>query len=297
MNGLVLIDKPAGCTSHDVVNRWRKLAQTKRVGHLGTLDPMATGLLALVTGHATRLAQFFGQDQKTYEAEITLGAVSDTYDADGEVIETGIPVPHEQAVIRAALDRFRGRLLQVPPAISAKKVGGVAAYKLARKQIKVELAPVEVDVSELTIKGISENKIWLSVTCSAGTYIRSIAQDLGQILGCGGMLSKLRRTKIGQFRVEKSRSLPALEQLASEGCLYDAVLSSSELLPDFPSEYCSQTIEMQIRQGRDFRTSPFTVPPGSPFVKALSYSGELIAIGELRIPNVYHPSTVLYDND
>lgn len=293
MNGLVLIDKPAGCTSHDVVNRWRKLAQTKRVGHLGTLDPMATGLLALVTGHATRLAQFFGQDRKTYDAEITLGAVSDTYDADGEVVETGIPVPREQAVIFSALDRFRGRFLQKPPAISAKKVGGVAAYKLARKQITVELAPVEVDVSELTVNSISENRIWLSVTCSAGTYIRSIAQDLGQVLGCGGILSKLRRTRVGPFRVETSRSLPELEQLASEGRLQDAVLSSSELLPEFPSEYCSRSVETQIRQGRDFRTSPFTVPPGSPFVKALSYSGELIAIGELRIPNIYHPSTVL----
>ncbi|MCU1295470.1 MAG: tRNA pseudouridine synthase [Bryobacterales bacterium] len=293
MNGLVLIDKPGGCTSHDVVNRWRKLAQTKRVGHLGTLDPMATGLLALVTGQATRLAQFFGRDEKTYEAEITLGVISNTYDAEGEVEETGIPVPSDRAAIVSTLDRFRGRFLQTPPAVSAKKVGGVAAYKLARKQIAVDLVPIEVEVSDLKIAEISEGRIRLSITSSAGTYIRSIAHDLGQALGCGGLLSKLRRTKVGPFRVESARTLPELEQLASEGRLQDAVLASAKLLPQFPSEYVGVNVEAQIRQGRDFRTSPFSVPPGSPFVKALSYSGELIAIGELRIPNIYHPSTVL----
>ena len=293
MNGLVLIDKPGGCTSHDVVNRWRKLAQTKRVGHLGTLDPMATGLLALVTGQATRLAQFFGREEKTYEAEITLGVVSNTYDAEGDLAETSTPVPNDRAVIVAALDRFRGRFMQTPPVVSAKKVGGVAAYKLARKQIAVELAPVEVEVSELKIAEISGSRIQLSITSSAGTYIRSIAHDLGQALGCGGLLSKLRRTKVGPFKVESARTIPELEQLATEGRLQEAVLSSANLLPQFPSEYVGINVEAQIRQGRDFRTSPFSVPPGAPFVKALSYSGELIAIGELRIPNIYHPSTVL----
>lgn len=293
MNGLVLIDKPRGCTSHDVVNRWRKLAQTKRAGHLGTLDPMATGLLAVVTGQATRLAQFFGHDDKTYEAEIRLGAVSNTYDAEGEVAETGIAAPEDRDVIAAALGRFRGRFLQTPPAVSAKKVGGVAAYRLARRQVTVDLEPVEVEISELTIFDISGGMIRLSVTCSAGTYIRSIAHDLGQALGCGGLLNGLRRTRIGRFRVEEARDLPALEKLASEGNLQEAVLSSAHLLPDFPAEHFNTSVEKQIRQGRDFRTSPFIVPPGSPYVKALSYSGELIAIGELKVPNVYHPGTVL----
>lgn len=292
MNGLVLIDKPGGCTSHDVVNRWRKLAQTKRVGHLGTLDPMATGLLAVVTGQATRLAQFFGRDEKSYDAEITLGVVSDTYDAEGDVQETGVPAPTDGTAIAAALNQFRGQFFQTPPAVSAKKVGGVAAYKLVRKQIPVKLPPVEVEVRDLEIIEIYGSIIRLSITCTAGTYIRSIAHDLGEVLGCGGLLSKLRRTKVGEFRVEDSRTVTQLEQLASQGKLAEAVVSSAQLLPQFPSEYCSVSVESQIRQGRDFRTSPFTVPPGSPFVKALSFSGELIAIGELRIPNVYHPSTV-----
>lgn len=292
MNGLVLIDKPAGCTSHDVVNRWRKLAQTRRVGHLGTLDPMATGLLALVTGHATRLAQFFGHDEKTYQADIALGVVSDTYDAEGDVQETGLPVPENKQLILNALDRFRGRFLQTPPAVSAKKVGGVAAYKLARKNIAVALAPVEVHVRDLQIKEIAGSRLKVSITCSAGTYIRSIAHDLGQALGCGAILAALRRTRAGDFSVEQAFTIPQLESLAEQGRLHHAVRSSAELLPHFPSEYCNVSVETQIRQGRDFRTSPFSVPPGSPFVKAVSYSGELIAIGELKIPNVYHPSTV-----
>lgn len=293
MNGLVLVDKPGGCTSHDVVNRWRKLAQTRRVGHLGTLDPMATGLLALVTGHATRLAQFFGRDEKTYSAEIELGLVSDTYDAEGEVRETGHLVPEDPQLILSALGQFRGKFLQLPPAISAKKIGGVPAYKLARQKVSVELNPVEVYVRELKVEELSGDRVNLLITCSAGTYIRSIAHDLGQALGCGAILGKLRRTKVGDFSIEQAMTIPQLEELASHGRLHEAVRSSAQLLPQFPSEYCSVTIENQIRQGRDFRTSPFSVPPGSPFVKAVSYSGELIAIGELRIPNVYHPSTVL----
>src|SRR5437764_5600257 len=146
MNAFVLIDKPAGCTSHDVVNRWRKLANTKRTGHLGTLDPMATGLLVLMTGRVTRLAQYFGDNDKTYLAEITFGLVSDTYDAEGVTTETGTAPPSDLAPIYSALDQCRGRFLQTPPPISAKKVHGVAAYKLARKHIPVDLKPVEVEV-------------------------------------------------------------------------------------------------------------------------------------------------------
>ncbi len=135
MNGLVLVDKPAGCTSHDVVNRWRRLANTKRVGHLGTLDPMATGLLVLVTGTATRLARFFNGEDKTYCAEITFGIFSDTYDAEGVVTATGIPPPANAEIIYSALEQFRGRFLQTPPPVSAKKINGVPAYKLTRRQI------------------------------------------------------------------------------------------------------------------------------------------------------------------
>lgn len=293
MNGLVLIDKPAGCTSHDVVNRWRKLANTKRTGHLGTLDPLATGLLALITGTATRLAQFFGKDDKTYLAEIAFGFESDTYDADGEVVSTGVAPPSDPAVIQAALDGFRGRLLQTPPPVSAKKIAGVPAYKLARKNIPVILEPVEIEIKELEICDFSDGKLKLLVSSSAGTYIRSLAHDLGRVLGCGAILSNLRRVRIGEFTVEQARTIPELENLAATGRLSEAVIPAACLLPDMPAEHFDSFVVAQIRQGRDFRTSPFVVRPGAPRVKALSRSGELIAIGEMVMPNLYHPSTVL----
>jgi len=291
MNGLILIDKPAGCTSHDVVNRWRKLAGTKRTGHLGTLDPMATGLLVLVTGAATRLAQFYGKSEKTYLAEITLGAVSNTYDAEGDVIESVNPVPGAEMIL-AALDEFRGRFLQTPPPVSAKKIGGVPAHKLARQNLAVDLKPVEVEVKQLQVQNLAANKLSILVACSAGTYIRSIAHDLGQRLGCGALLSCLRRTHSGEFSIEQARSLDQLNALAAEQRLAEAVLPMAGMLPEIPSEHFDLLIETHIRQGREFRTSPFIVTPGAPLVKALSRSGELIAIGQLKIPNLYHPTTV-----
>jgi tRNA pseudouridine55 synthase len=292
MNGLVLIDKPAHCTSHDIVNGWRKLAGVKRTGHLGTLDPMATGLLALVTGPATRLAQFFGQEDKTYLAEITLGLVSDTYDLDGEVDETGI-APPDCETVAGALNAFCGRMLQTPPPVSAKKIHGVPAYKLARKRLPVELAPVEIEIKRLEIIHIEQDKAEVLITSSSGTYIRSLAHDLGQRLGCGALLSRLRRTRIGEFAVEQARTMDDLAALAADGRLSEAVIPAAKLLRHFPAEHFPSEIEAQIRQGRDFRTSPFVIRPGAPFVKALSQSGELIAVGELKIPNVYHPITVL----
>jgi tRNA pseudouridine55 synthase len=292
MNGLILIDKPAGCTSHDVVNRWRKLAGTKRAGHLGTLDPMATGLLILVTGTATRLAQFYGKSEKTYLAEVTLGEVSDTYDAAGEVSETNVPPPAVETIL-ATLDQFRGRFLQMPPPVSAKKIRGVPAYKLARQHLPVELAPVEVEVKQLAVKNLAANKLTILVECTAGTYIRSIAHDLGQRLGCGALLSCLRRTHSGEYSIAEARTLDQLATLAAEHRLAEALIPMPNMLPAMPSEHFDLLTETQIRQGRDFRTSPFAVPPGAPFVKALSHSGELIAIGELKIPNLYHPTTVL----
>jgi tRNA pseudouridine55 synthase len=292
MNGLVLIDKPSGCTSHDVVNRWRRLAKTKRTGHLGTLDPMATGLLNLVTGNATRLAQFFNHDEKTYEASITFGATSDTYDAEGQVEPTGIPLP-DFADVEAVLKHFQGRIVQTPPPVSAKKINGVPAYKLARQHIAVELKPVGVEIRKLQIQGYEAGCLKAEITCSTGTYIRGIAHDLGQMLGCGAILSALRRTKVGDYSVTDAFSVEAIAALAEAGTLDSAVIATSRMLPAIPAEYFDESVEVQIRQGRDFRTSPFVVPPGTPLVRAISRNGDLIAIGQLKIPNLYHPGTVL----
>jgi len=293
IDGIVLIDKPAGCTSHDVVNRWRRLANTKRVGHLGTLDPMATGLLVLISGRATRLAQFYGKEQKTYIAEVTLGLVSDTYDADGSVETTGVPPPENPGAINEALNEFRGAFMQKPPPFSAKKIKGVPAYKLARANLPVDLEPVEMTISELTMKVLAPDRIELTVTSSAGTYIRSLAHDLGQRLGCGAILSNLRRTNVGQYQVAGARTLDEVGTLADAGRLAEALIPISLMLPQFPAQHFDTSVEGTIRQGRDFRTSPFVIVPGAPVVRALSRSGDLIAIGELRMPNVYHPATVV----
>ncbi len=292
MNGLLLIDKPGGCTSHDIVNRWRKMANTKRVGHLGTLDPMATGLLLLLTGTATRLAPYFAADEKTYEAEITLGLVSDTYDIEGQVAPTGVSIPDLSQTVELALRQFVGKFLQMPPPVSAKKIGGVPAYKLHRKNVEFELKPVEVEVKWLEIRQIAREKVRLVITCTAGTYIRSIAHDLGRFLGCGAVLSALRRTAVGAMRVENALTLDTLNDWARTGKLTDAILPLGNLLPHLPAEHFNLQTETQIRQGRSFRTSPFVITPGTPTVRALSRSGELIAMGELKLPNLYHPSTV-----
>ncbi|HXE14435.1 MAG TPA: tRNA pseudouridine(55) synthase TruB [Bryobacteraceae bacterium] len=292
MNGLVLLDKPKGITSHDAVNRWRKLAGTKRAGHLGTLDPMATGLLMLVSGNTTRLARFFEKQEKTYEAEVRFGFVSDTYDADGEVSPTGIASP-DPVQIAEALDRFRGPLLQKPPPVSAKKIGGIPAYKLARSNKPVDLPPVPVSVHRLEWQMTAPGTCRLHVTCSAGTYIRSLAHDLGQALGCGAILTGLRRTASGTFQVSDARTFEALDQLKQENKLSTALIPPARMLPEFPIAYVDAATEAQIRVGREFRTSPFAVPSGAPFVKALSYAGDLVAIGELKFPNVYHPMMVL----
>jgi tRNA pseudouridine55 synthase len=292
MNGLVLIDKPKGLTSHDVVNRWRKLAATKRTGHLGTLDPMATGLLILVSGNTTRLARFFEGHEKTYEAEIRLGFVSNTYDAEGEVQCTNAPIPSADRIAEA-LNQFRGSFLQIPPPVSAKKIGGIPAYKLARQNQLVSLPPVPVRIRQLDVRALFFHAIQLTVTCSAGAYIRSLAHDLGKELGCGGILSSLRRTASGSFQLREAHTLEELERMAHENTLATAIIPPAYILPEFPVAYVDASTEAHIRLGREFRTSPFIVRPGAPFIKALSYSGELISIGQLKYPNVYHPMLVL----
>jgi tRNA pseudouridine55 synthase len=246
-----------------------------------------------VTGNATRLAQFFHHDEKTYLASITFGQISDTYDAEGDIEQTGIAIPQVLGDIIPFLERFQGRILQTPPPVSAKKVNGVPAYKLARQNIAVELKPVEVHIKYIQIQGYANGRLDLEIRCSTGTYIRSIAHDLGQMLGCGAILSVLRRTHIGDYSVSDAYTLDALQSLAQLGTLDSAVTATGRMLPALPAEYFDESIEAQIRQGRDFRTSPFVVPPGAPLVKAISRKGDLIAIGQLKIPNLYHPGTVL----
>lgn len=294
MNGIIVVDKPEGWTSHDVVNRMRRLAGTKKVGHLGTLDPIATGVLPLVTGRATRLAQFYTRRDKVYEAVIRFGFATDTYDRAGVPAGPEVEVPALDAgMIEPHLQRFRGKFLQTPPAVSAKKVAGKPSYELARKSIAVELTPVEVQVYELTLLAVEGSDIRARAFCSAGTYLRAIAHELGQALGFGAHLYQLRRTESGDFSLDRAHTLEELQELSEAGRLEEALIPAAQLLPEFPSEFVDELTEGQIRQGRDFAVSPFRVQKGAHYVKAVSRSGDLVAIGEIRLPNLYHPMLVL----
>jgi tRNA pseudouridine55 synthase len=288
------VDKPEGWTSHDVVARVRRLAGTRKVGHLGTLDPMATGVLPLVIGRATRLAKFFNSDRKVYEGSIRFGYATDTYDREGSPTTPVTEGAIERADLERALDAFRGTFDQTPPPVSAKKVGGVPAYKLARRQEPVELKAVTVTVSSLDVLDFDGQNATVRIVCSAGTYVRSIAHDTGQALGCGAFLQELRRTASGDFAIEHARSLDLLAAMSSEGRFGEAMLGVADLLPEFPNETVDRPTIDHIRQGRDFRLSPFRSRTGR-YVKAFGSDGELIAIGEAKLPNLYHPVLVFQE--
>lgn len=292
MDGVIVVDKPAGRTSHDVVNRMRRIAGTRSVGHLGTLDPLATGVLPLVIGRATRLARFFTANDKRYDAVIRLGYTTNSYDRDGIELTCAAAFSVDRATLEQALGQFRGPLSQTPPPISAKKVGGVPAYRLARKQIPVELKPVEVHVYSLELVSFDGLDARIRFHCSAGTYVRSIAHELGQMLGCGAVLESLRRTASGDFTDDQSFTLESLEALAAAHRLADALVPAARLLPQFPAELVDSSTAGTIRQGRDFHLSPFRPNPGAPLVKAVTREGDLVAIAQARLPHLYHPILV-----
>ena len=293
MDGLIVADKPAGWTSHDVVNRMRRLANTKKVGHLGTLDPDATGVLPLIIGRATRLAQYFQRTDKIYEAVVHFGWSTDSYDAAGAITSPETAVTLDRDRMEIELASFRGKISQVPPAVSAKKIGGTPAYRLVRQNIPVEMKPVDVEIFSLEILDCMGADLTIRVHSSSGTYIRSIAHDLGQVLGCGAFLSRLRRVSAGGFDLSMARTLDELGALNEAGNLAEALIPCAALLPEFPSEVVDDLTAGFIRQGRDFRVSPFRSEPDAKFVKAVSYEGDLVAIGEAVLPHLYHPVLVL----
>lgn len=293
LNGVLVLDKPSTWTSHDAVAKLRRIARTKRVGHLGTLDPLATGVLPLVIGKATRLAQYYTKDRKAYEATIRFGYSTVSYDRDSEPASPAQAVLLDQAEILALLPRFVGPLEQMPPPVSAKKINGVPAYKLVREQKPVELKAASVEVYSLELLALEGAEIRVALECSAGTYVRSIAHELGQALGCGAFVQELRRTRSGQFSLPEARTLEQLQDLADQDRLGEAVLQGADLLPQYPMEVVDSITEGQIRQGRDFRTSPFRPDAGSSrFVRAINAAGDFVALGEMKLPHLYHPVLV-----
>ncbi|MBI2679390.1 MAG: tRNA pseudouridine(55) synthase TruB [Candidatus Solibacter usitatus] len=292
MDGILVVDKPGGWTSHDVVSRMRRIAGTRKVGHLGTLDPIATGVLPLVIGRATRLAQFYTRNEKVYQARIRFGFSTDSYDRLGLATSTAVDVALDRAELERHVAAFVGESLQAPPPVSAKKIQGQRAYKMPREEAARQLAPVPVQIYELTLGQVAGSEAELLARCSGGTYLRSIAHDLGQALGCGAHLSELRRLRSGEFTIEQARSIPQLEELAAAGRLTEALIPAADLLPEFPAVMLDAVTGAQVRQGRDFAASPFRAAPDARYVKAIGDDGELIAIGERVLPHMYHPVVV-----
>src|SRR5213080_1614292 len=250
MNGVLIIDKPAGLTSHDVVNRVRRILGQRSVGHLGTLDPLATGVLPLVIGNLTRLAQFYTTSEKVYEGVIRFGFATDTYDAEGEPITppTSVQVTLEQCRDLAA--RFQGLIEQIPPPFSAKKIHGVPAYKLARKHKDVSLKPVQVEIKEFEILGAERDCASFRARVASGTYMRSVAHEMGQQMGCGAHLASLRRTSLGEFELSDAHTLEEADTAASAGLLDEILIHPRKLLPQLPSVSANEETASHIRNGR-----------------------------------------------
>jgi tRNA pseudouridine55 synthase len=304
MDGLLIVDKPKGPTSHDVVARMRRVLRERRVGHTGTLDPAATGILVLVVGRATRLAQFLSASDKTYEAVVALGVRTDSADADGEPLEapyTG-PMPSRDA-IADALGTFRGRFLQRPPAFSAKKIGGQRSYAVARaarsgrREPAAQPTPVPVTMHAFELVSVTDNLVTLTLDCSAGFYVRALARDLGDRLGTGGHLAALRRTRVGAIALDQAIALDAAER--DPASTLAAVVPPGRALPHLPHVVLSTEGVRKTVHGRE--VTPSDAAPGGPWperaathVCLLDRDGELVAIAVPgSAPGLLHPSVVL----
>jgi tRNA pseudouridine55 synthase len=293
MNGVLIIDKPAGLTSHDVVNRARRILQERSIGHLGTLDPMATGVLPLVTGTLTRLAQFYTAAEKSYEGTVRFGFATNTYDAEGEPTTTPQTVNLRAEEVEAVAGRFRGVFEQTPPPFSAKKIHGVPAYKLARQQKDVVLKPVLVEIKEFVILGVEGDRAGFRARVASGTYMRSVAHEMGRELACGAHLESLRRTSVAEFNLEDAHTLEEVAGAAAAGGsprLDDLFIHPRKLLPQFPSVTADEPTAARIRSGRTVNLSELS---RARQVKVFSGQRELIAICTRVAGTLFHPKIVL----
>ncbi|MGH2454316.1 MAG: tRNA pseudouridine(55) synthase TruB [bacterium] len=287
MDGVLNALKPAGMTSHDVVDVLRRLAGQRRVGHTGTLDPGAAGVLVLVMGRATKIAEFLTASDKTYRVEVTFGVSTESGDAFGAVRRTADATAVTEAGVRDLLPRFTGTLRQTPPLISAVKVGGVRLYRRARKGEEVEVPPREVTIHRLTLLRFWPGpapRALLDLDCSKGTYVRALARDLGETLGAGAHASFMLRRRVGRFTLEESRTLEELAALAEGGRLVDALLSMDEALADFPAVDLAPEQRRAVLEGAPlplFRVPDWQrLPPQGPI--RLRDRGALIALARVE---------------
>jgi tRNA pseudouridine55 synthase len=294
MDGILIIDKPEGITSHDVVARCRRILKTKRIGHTGTLDPFATGVMVILVGRATRLAQFLDKDAKEYEAVARFGFETDTGDRtgarkDSTISDFRFQISNE--AIEKALKDFRGEIWQTPPMYSAKKVEGKKLYELARKGVEIERQPVKIKIYELELiepgiegrelrekdSGLSTLDFRFRVLCSAGTYIRVLAEDIGRKLKIGAHLAELRRTKAGKFGIEKSVTLEKLEEMVAENRLADILISTNEAVSHLSEIKLTNEEVAKIKNGVKIKRSSNELKDGE--VLRLTEGENLLAIG------------------
>lgn len=290
MNGVLIIDKPSGMTSHDVVARVRRILQQKAVGHLGTLDPFATGVLPLVLGNMTRLAQFYLASEKAYEGVIRFGFATDTYDAEGELLTPALEPGFTLDEVRELAAKFRGKISQTPPPFSAKKINGVPAYKLARKKHEVALQQVNIEIKEFEIEKLENSCAHFRARVSSGTYMRSIAHDMGQLAGCGAHLESLRRTAAAEFELQDAHTLEEMERAMQGGEALDQLLvHPRKLLPSIPAVTANDETAARIRHGR-----PVNLPDLSRAreVKVFYGQRDLIAISTRVAGTLFHPKIV-----
>jgi tRNA pseudouridine55 synthase len=290
VNGLLILDKPAGLTSHDVVARTRRILNERSIGHLGTLDPMATGVLPLLLGRYTRLAQFFGRMEKSYTGTIRFGQATTTYDAEGEAAGPHTPVSLDLEELRAHAEHFRGELLQTPPAYSAKKIGGRAAYSLARAGKAVDLAPVRILVHDFTITSADGDTAAFHATVSAGGYIRSLAHDLGQQMSCGAHLASLRRIAAGPFTEHAALTLEELAMLATTGQVEEHLPHPRTLLPELPATTADAHTAGRMRNGAMCNLADFSA---ATHVKVFADRHELIGIAQRIAGTMFQPVVVI----
>lgn len=252
-HGILLVDKPAGITSHDVVDRIRRIFATRRVGHTGTLDPQATGLLVLLLGEATKISEFLIGHDKSYEGSIRFGVVSDTYDAEGKIVPgPGGPIPTDLDALQEAISELTGEIDQTPPVFSAKKVAGKKLYEYARQGMEVpEIKARRISVTDFEILTLENGEGEFGVDCSSGTYVRSLVHDLGQKLGCGAILTELNRTDVGPFHLEDAWLLENLEKLGTKAKLREALIPiRTALHSQMPTLFLAPGAEQWLRNGQ-----------------------------------------------
>ena len=294
LNGLLILDKPSGMTSHDVVAVIRRATGEKSIGHLGTLDPTATGVLPLLLGRYTRLAQFFGQAEKQYTGTIRFGFATDTYDAEGAPCSDPRPLTHDLAMLRQLAVPFQGAIDQVPPVYSAKKLGGVAAHKLARAGMPVPVKPARITIHECELLSLEGDLAAFTITVSAGGYVRSVAHELGQLAGCGAHLASLRRTRAGAFTLAQAVTVDLLKSAAAAPdpeSVFAALLPHPRtLLPELPSVTVDEQVAGRLRNGMQVNLPEYST---AQLVKVFTSPTELIGIARRVAGTLMQPHVII----